>query len=142
MTIAFIPCTELQRAAELTFDNMRVYYAQYAPEWDVEKVLSATSKLINLDILLDEKVVGVMRLEYEDDNCVLRDLQIIPNEQNKGIGVTALQEAKRLALSANKNTLSLRVFKISPAVALYQRDGFVIKSEDDRFFNMVKDLKQ
>ena len=83
-----------------------------------------------------------MRLEYEDDNCVLRDLQIIPNEQNKGIGVTALQEAKRLALSANKNTLSLRVFKISPAVALYQRNGFVIKSEDDRFFNMVKDLNQ
>ena len=142
MTIAFVPSTELQRAAEFTFENMRVYYAQYAPEWDVEKVLSATSKLINLDILFDEKVVGVMRLEYEDDNCVLRDLQIIPNEQNKGIGFTALQEAKRLALNANKNTLSLRVFKISPAVALYQRDGFVIKSEDDRFFNMVKDLKQ
>ena len=105
MTIAFVPSTELQRAAEFTFENMRVYYAQYAPEWDVEKVLSATSKLINLDILFDEKVVGVMRLEYEDENCVLRDLQIIPNEQNKGIGFTALQEAKRLALSANKNTL-------------------------------------
>ncbi|MEC8747229.1 MAG: GNAT family N-acetyltransferase, partial [Pseudomonadota bacterium] len=34
----------------------------------------------------------------------------------------------------------LRVFKVSPAVSLYKKAGFIIKSEDDRFFNMTKPL--
>ena len=71
---------------------------------------------------------------------MVRDLQVIGSAQNKGIGMASLQEAQRLALKAKKNTLSLRVFKISPAVNLYLRGNFVIESEDERFFNMVKNV--
>ena len=53
-----------------------------------------------------------------------------------------LNESLRSLAPQDVCSVPLRVFKISPAVALYQRDGFVIKSEDDRFFNMVKDLNQ
>jgi hypothetical protein len=52
-----------------------------------------------------------------------------------------LDEAKRLALQSNLGTnlgtIKLKVFKISPAVALYKRNGFEVESEDDRFFHMV-----
>lgn len=119
---------------------MRDYYAQFAPDWDESKVLSVTANLINYDIQIDGDTVGVMRLEYEGNTCILRDLQVIPSAQNKGIGSAAIKEAERLALEANSNSLTLRVFKISPAVSLYKRAGFIVQSEDDRFFNMVKPL--
>jgi len=119
---------------------MRDYYAQFAPDWDESKVLSVTANLINYDIQIDGDTVGVMRLEYEGNTCILRDLQVIPSAQNKGIGSAAIKEAERLALEANSNSLTLRVFKISPAVSLYKRAGFIVQSEDDRFFTMIKPL--
>ena len=140
MKITFIPSTNLPRAAEFTFNNMRDYYAQFAPDWDAEKVLGVTAELINYDIQVDSETVGVMRLQYDGNTCILRDLQLIPNSQNKGIGSAAIEEAERLALGANTNSLDLRVFKVSPAVSLYKKVGFIIKSEDDRFFNMTKPL--
>jgi Acetyltransferases len=119
---------------------MRDYYAQFAPDWDAEKVLGVTAELINYDIQVDSETVGVMRLQYDGSTCILRDLQVIPSAQNKGIGSAAIEEAERLALGANTNSLDLRVFKVSPAVSLYKKVGFIIKSEDDRFFNMTKPL--
>ena len=136
----FIPSTNLPKAAEFTFNNMRDYYAQFAPDWDAEKVLGITAELINYDIQVDSETVGVMRLQYDGNTCMLRDLQFIPSAQNKGIGSAAIEEAERLALGANTNSLDLRVFKVSPAVSLYKKVGFIIKSEDDRFFNMTKHL--
>ncbi|WP_334021276.1 GNAT family N-acetyltransferase [Alteromonas sp. S015] len=140
MKITFIPSTNLHKAAEFTFNNMRDYYARFAPDWDAEKVLGVTAELINYDIQVDSETVGVIRLQFEDDTCILRDLQVLPSEQNKGIGEAAIKKAEELALAAKAHLLTLRVFKISPAVSLYKKVGFVIKSEDDRFFNMAKPL--
>ena len=140
MKITFFQTTNLQRAAEFTFANMQEYYAKFAPDWDAEKVLEVTAELVNYDIQLDDQTVGVMRLQFEDDTCVLRDLQVIPSAQNRGIGSAAIEEAEKLALAAKVNSLTLRVFKISPAVSLYNKVGFVVSSEDDRFYNMVKPL--
>ena len=140
MKIIFTPSLDLQRAAEFTFNNMRVYYVQFAPDWDTKKVLGVTAELINYDIQVDNETVGIMRLQYDSSTCILRDLQVIPSARNKGIGSAAIEEAERLALKANTTALTLRVFKVSPAVSLYKKVGFVIKSEDDRFFNMTKPL--
>lgn len=140
MKITFAPSSNLQRAAEFTFENMQEYYAKFAPEWNAAKVLEATANLINYDIQLENQTVGVMRLQFEKSNCLLRDLQVIPRAQNKGIGTVAIAEAEKLALKAKASSLTLRVFKISPAVLLYKKVGFVIDSEDDRFFNMIKPL--
>ena len=137
MNISFLRTEDLKRAASITFDNMRVYYQQFALAWDVSKVFEATLELENYDIIFQQQVVGVMRLQLNDDCYVLRDLQIIDSAKNKGIGRASLNEAKRRALNANLNTLTLRVFESSPAVAFYERNGFVIQSEDERFFNMI-----
>ncbi|WP_338024020.1 GNAT family N-acetyltransferase [Aliidiomarina iranensis] len=104
------------------------------------KVYEVTVELDNYDIIYKQEVVGVMRLQFENDCCFLRDLQVISSAQNKGIGQVAIQEAKTRTLNANLSKLALRVLKISPAVSLYQRNGFVTQSEDERFFNMVAEL--
>lgn len=136
MNITFTHSTNLKRAANFTFENMRVYYEKFAPDWDAAKVYEATLELENYDIVCGQEVVGVMRLQFEEDCCVLRDLQVIPTAQNKGIGRIALEDAKNRTSNANFKKLTLRVFKISPAVNLYKKNGFVIESEDERFFNM------
>lgn len=140
MKITFVPSSDLQRAADVTFENMRDYYAQFSPNWNASKVLDVTTELINYDIQLDAKTVGVMRLQFEQSNCILRDLQVISGAQNQGIGSAAIKEVEKLALKANASAITLRVFKISPAVSLYKKVGFVILSEDERFFNMAKRL--
>ncbi len=140
MDIKFERSKDLERAARFTYENMRVYYEQFAPDWDITKVYEVTSELDNYDIFFQQEVVGVLRLQFEADCCVLRDLQVIPAAQNKGIGYVALEEAKRRTLNASLNILKLRVLKISPAVSLYKRNGFVVESEDDRFFNMVAEV--
>lgn len=140
MSILFKRSIDHQKAAQFTFDNMRQYYQRLAPDWNVAKVLQATEDLVNYDILYNHDSVGVLRLQFEDTYCYLRDLQVAPMLQNKGIGKAALNEAKRQTLNANLTTLKLRVLKISPALTLYERNGFVIQSEDEHLFNMVAEL--
>ena len=140
MNIGFLRSQNLKRTANFTFENMRVYYEQFAPDWDASKVLEMISELENYDIIYEGEVVGVMRLQFEKECCVLRDLQVVTTVQNKGIGKAALQEAKRLTSDANLNKLKLRVLKISPAINLYERNGFIKQSEDERFFNMAAEV--
>ena len=113
MKLTFLPSLNLQRAAEFTFNNMRDYYAQYAADWDESKVLSVTANLINYDIQIDGDTVGVMRLEYEGNTCILRDLQVIPSAQNKGIGSAAIEEAERLALGPILTRLTYEYSKLA-----------------------------
>ncbi|MEI8646880.1 GNAT family N-acetyltransferase [Paraglaciecola sp. Hal342] len=120
---------------------MRVYYEQFAPDWDVAKVLEVTQELENLDIVFHQEVVGVMRLATGDEGYIIRDLQVLPTFQNRGIGKAAVKEAKRRAANANVNTLTLRVLKISPAITLYTRNGFTIRSEDERFYHMAAEVR-
>lgn len=140
MDIAFKRTKNLREAAILTFDNMRSYYEQYNVAWDSSVIESKTIDLENYDIIADSKVVGVFRLQYKNDCCYLRDIQIKPSHQNLGIGQMVLNEVKRLTKEAQLNTVQLRVFKISPAVELYRRNGFELKDEDDRFFNLAADV--
>jgi ribosomal protein S18 acetylase RimI-like enzyme len=139
MDIIFRTCTNLDKAAGITFENMRPYYQEFAPDWDKSKVLAVTSTLDNYDIVLDNEVVGVMRLQF-NEQYFLRDLQIAEGYKNCGIGKLALDEAKRLAKLAQGTLLQLRVLKVSPAIALYERNGFIAESEDERFINMVVKL--
>ncbi|WP_346348129.1 GNAT family N-acetyltransferase [Shewanella olleyana] len=106
MDIIFCPTDNIQKAAQFTFENMHQYYQKIAPEWNTSKIVEVTKDLENFDIKLGDEVIGVMRLEYKDTFCYLRDLQISAKHQNKGFGKVALNEAKRKTLSANFNTLS------------------------------------
>ena len=137
MQITFRRTDNLDKAADITFENMRPYYQRFSPDWDVSMVLAATVSLDNYDILCEGGVAGVMRLQFDDNRYFLRDLQVIDSYKNRGLGKTAIDEAKRLTKAANGCLLELRVLKVSPALRLYKRNGFIIQSEDERFFNMA-----
>lgn len=116
------------------------YYEYYGVDWQQAKIQAQITELENWDILFDGLVVGAIRLAYDLDGCYIRDLQVTQQYQNKGIGAAALIECERLAISFGAKQLRLRAFKISPAYHLYQRAGFVIDKEEDRFYYMSRKL--
>lgn len=136
--VTFRPAKDLATAAGFTLTNMRPYYEQYSVDWDEAQIEKMTQELVNFDILFQEQLVGVIRLSFDNEGCYLRDLQVDQRYQNKGIGSHALAEAERLAKEYCSHTLKLRVFKNSPAVHLYQRQGFGLTSEDERFYYMSR----
>ncbi|WP_448563980.1 GNAT family N-acetyltransferase [Thalassotalea ganghwensis] len=141
MTILTFETTkDLTQSAKLTLENMQEYYQQYRVDWQVEKVTEQISTLNNWDILLDGNVIGAIRLAFEDNHCYLRDLQVVADCQNQGFGKQALDYVITQAKAHKKSKLTLRVFKISPAIHLYQRNHFAITDEDEKFYYMERDI--
>ncbi|MDT7526790.1 GNAT family N-acetyltransferase [Pseudidiomarina sp. GXY010] len=138
--ISFQRTENLSASALMTYENMRSYYEHYAVDWDCSKIEEQIRDLVNFDLLLKGEVVGAIRLAFDNDSCYVRDLQVSHHHQNKGFGAAALAECERLAINSGTNRLKLRVFRISPAYKLYIRSGFVVDSEDERFYNMSKML--
>lgn len=136
--VTFRPTKDLAKAAYFTLSNMQPYYEQYSVGWDQAQIEKMTQELVNFDILFEEKLVGVVRLSFDTEECWLRDLQVDQSYQNRGIGSIALAEAERLAKEHGSHILKLKVFKNSPAVHLYKRQGFGLTSEDDRFYYMSR----
>ena len=87
---------------------------------------------------MHDEPIGIMRLSFDSNECLVRDLQVSSRYQNQGIGSRALVEAERFAKESGARILKLRVFKCSPAVDLYRRSGFGVHKEDDRFFYMER----
>ncbi|MEW6982120.1 GNAT family N-acetyltransferase [Colwelliaceae bacterium 6471] len=138
--ISYRPAGNLSKSAEITYDNMRTYYAHYSVDWQQHQILEQIVSLDNWDILCDGELVGALRLSFDNDGCYLRDLQISALFQNKGIGAAALAESVRLAQKSGAKKLRLRVFNISPAYHLYKRKGFTVVSEDERFYYMEQEI--
>ncbi|WP_249555059.1 GNAT family N-acetyltransferase [Shewanella sp. 10B] len=136
--VTFIPAKDLAKAAYFTLSNMQPYYEQYSVDWDEAQIEQMTQDLVNFDILFEKKLVGVVRLSFDTEECWLRDLQVEQSYQNRGIGSIAIAEAERLAKEHGSHILKLKVFKNSPAVHLYKRQGFGLTSEDDRFYYMSR----
>jgi GNAT superfamily N-acetyltransferase len=131
---------DLSKSAEITYNNMRTYYAHYSVDWQQPKILEQIVGLDNWDILSDGELIGTLRLSFDSDGCYLRDIQVNSLFQNKGIGAEALAESVRLAQKSGAKKLKLRVFKISPAHHLYKRKGFTVVSEDERFYYMEQEI--
>jgi GNAT superfamily N-acetyltransferase len=134
--ISYQPACDLSKSAEITYNNMRLYYEHYLVDWEQPKILEQILSLDNWDVLSDGEVVGAIRLSFGSDECYLRDLQVSEEFRNQGIGAAALSESTRLALASGVKKIKLRVFKISPAHHLYKRNGFTLMSEDEKFYYM------
>ena len=79
-------------------------------------------------ILLDGRPVGRMMVDRGEAAILLRDIALLPEYRNAGIGSHLIQELKTEATAAGKPIL-LHVVSTSPAVRLYERLGFHINGE-------------
>ncbi|HIF5945858.1 TPA: GNAT family N-acetyltransferase [Vibrio parahaemolyticus] len=116
-------------AESLTKSNMASYYQTRGIIWDHNQFLSSWEELDNYEVHLDQDRVGVLRFSYSGDTTFLRDFQILPEFQGRGIGAKCLELVVRHALKRQSTKLVLRVFSENPAISLYESKGFVRTSE-------------
>lgn len=80
-------------------------------------------------ILLNGRPVGRMMVDRGDESILLRDIALLTEYRNAGIGSRLLTELMKDAAAAGK-PIELHVVSTSPAVRFYERLGFT-KSGDD-----------
>ena len=86
-------------------------------------------------IFLNNQPIGLLKINREDTNIDILQLQIDPSQQGKGLGKTILTDILEEA-SAKGKTASLSVLKTNKAQKLYLRLGFKTISEDEHSFFM------
>lgn len=77
----------------------------------------------NKIILLNGRAVGRILVDRTDTPMVLRDIALLTEYRNAGIGSRLIKELMTEAASAGK-PIQLHVVASSPAVRLYERLGF------------------
>ncbi|HUH89927.1 MAG TPA: GNAT family N-acetyltransferase [Lysobacter sp.] len=142
MDVSLRPATQEEFAfcESLSRRNMGGYLAARKILWDPDRFLASWAAFENLMIVADSRVVGLLRLAPEQDALGLRDLQIIPEYQGRGIGNWAVRQAQSIAASRGFRRLRLRVYTENPAGALYARAGFKVESVVDGTIHMACDL--
>jgi ribosomal protein S18 acetylase RimI-like enzyme len=96
-------------------------------------------------ILRDRKPIGLIKMAVVALNNTTKSLhikqfQILPNYQNKGIGSYVLMVLKKRALLMQL-PITLNVLKRNPAKTLYIRNGFQIEGKTKLEFKMRCPLK-
>ena len=81
-------------------------------------------------ILLDGRPVGRMLVDRTETPMVLRDIALLTEYRNAGIGSRLLQELMTEAAAAGK-PIRLHVVSTSPAVRFYERLGFRTSGNDE-----------
>ncbi|MCX7564207.1 GNAT family N-acetyltransferase [Xanthomonadaceae bacterium XH05] len=120
----------------LSRSNMEDYLVSRGIPWDSTRFLASWTELDNLMILAEGQVVGLLRLLPEQDALGLRDLQILPAYQGRGIGTWAVEQVQALAVERGYQGVQLRVYRENPALALYARLGFSAVSVVDGTIHM------
>ena len=80
-------------------------------------------------ILLNGRAVGRMLVDRTETPMVLRDIALLTEYRNAGIGSRLIQQLMTEAAFAGKS-IRLHVVASSPAVRLYERLGFRSKGDD------------
>lgn len=89
-------------------------------------------------LLLDNKVIGFLAYDEQEDRIDGISIQMFKTAQNKGIGTFYLKHITLISDNKNK-PIFLKVFKSNPAQNLYKRFGFEIYSETSTHYLMKYD---
>lgn len=88
-------------------------------------------------ILYQDKPIGCILINNEDDHIYVGRFYILPKYQSQGIGTHIFNGVFDKADKANKST-TLAVLKINPALALYKRLGFQINGTNEYQYLMER----
>jgi ribosomal protein S18 acetylase RimI-like enzyme len=95
----------------------------------------STPRADNQIILLNGNPVGRMLVDRSETGILLRDIALLTEYRNAGIGSRLIQELMKEATSAGK-PIQLHVLASSPAVRLYERLGFSTSGDEAAYLEM------
>jgi len=138
MTPVIRPTNDKTFAETLIRHNMAAYHQQLGWHWDSALFDQQWRELESFKLVINATPVGVLCLHQEDDAYHIRELQIAPPWQRQGLGTAALHFAEAHARQAGIHRLRLRVFRINPAMALYERMGFRVLNTEEAVHAMER----
>lgn len=94
----------------------------------------------NKIILLNRRPIGRMLVDRNEPAILLRDIALLPEYRNAGIGSRLIQELMQEATAAGK-PIQLHVVISSPAVRLYERLGFNRSDSDTAYQAAYLEMK-
>jgi ribosomal protein S18 acetylase RimI-like enzyme len=129
---------DAERLYQLTEQTMRDYVEATWGEWhaDVARagILDDIAHGRMLIVSADGALVGLMSVRDEPTHIHLDKLYIASHFQRRGIGTQLLRELIQRA-TVEGRPLRLRVLRVNPAKALYERLGFVVIDQtQERYF--------
>jgi len=91
-------------------------------------------------VLLNERPVGRLWVDRTDVAILLRDIALLPECRNAGIGTRLLEELKHEAASVGK-PITLHVLTTNAAVRWYERLGFSRSGEESAYEQAYLEMK-
>lgn len=91
-------------------------------------------------IQVDGRDVGMVSIAEYEDYFNLRQIEILPEFQRRGLGSAVIHHLQAKCAAVGKG-MTLRVFRVNPALRLYLKLGFQIEDMDEVHFNMRWDAK-
>lgn len=135
----------IDAAQRLCCGNMLATYKRHGFHWNEDQFKEKWQDNKNFAIRVNGEWVGFLSLKVLTDMLYLRDLQLLPDWQRRGIGSACLEwiislarqpeislqtaDTHEMKIQKHLRALRLRVFSDSSALALYERHGFEQVSE-------------
>lgn len=125
-------------AYRTTRETMREYVLATWGAWNEEEARQRASENIAAGatqvVVLEGTPIGIHVVKREPDAIRLLQIFIRPEYQRRGIGSQLIERLLAEARGA-RLPLRLRVLRVNPAFALYQRMGFrVVEATPERYF--------
>jgi ribosomal protein S18 acetylase RimI-like enzyme len=86
-------------------------------------------------IVVDGVDIGVVAVEWRDDEAFIGTIEIMPDYQGRGLGTAIVQQIVAEA-AARGLPVALQVLKINPARRLYERLGFSVTGATETHYHM------
>nr|WP_289072539.1 GNAT family N-acetyltransferase [uncultured Halomonas sp.] len=141
MTPVFRATNDRTFAETLIRRNMTAYYERLGWHWDSQLFAKQWGEMDSIELCVNTSRVGLLCLYCDDTAYDIRELQIDPPWQRRGLGTAAIHYVEDLARQADVTSLRLRVFRINPARHLYQRLGFRVCQTDSDVITMQRTLR-
>jgi len=88
-------------------------------------------------ILLDQKPVGRLYIDYWSDQIRIVDISLLPDHQNQKIGTYLLQQLFQKSRNQQK-PVSIHVERFNPARLWYERLGFKYKTSTNEIYLLME----
>jgi ribosomal protein S18 acetylase RimI-like enzyme len=130
---------DYQFTHDLHRENMIDYVNKYWGGWDSDIYKKDICPKLTWMIDYEGEKAGFFVLSLEK-KAHLRNVQISPSFQNKGLGSWVLDYCEQACVKEGFNFLYLEVFRDNPAKILYERLGFEVYKVTKSHYMMKKEL--
>lgn len=125
-----IASTKYSECVLLGKKTMTSYFEANNIPWYFDERLELY-KALELYEVFDRSIIGFVAFRVKEQELYLADIQVYEKYQNRGYGTKILKEAKKIAKDRDHKCIMLKVFKSSPAIRLYERNGFSRIAEEE-----------